>query len=315
MNRPLISVVIPYHNRADVIGRAVASALRQTHSNIEVIVVDDASAAGDKLFAALGTFSDSRIRLIQHETNQGGGAARNTGVSEAKGEFVAFLDSDDEWLPTKLERQVALAASLGDVDWLIYSQSEVVTTQPSGLQRSVMPLGGIPAEVSVGDYLFAGRGWLPTPAMFLPRQLACQVPFNPELKRHQDYDFLLRLEAMGCRFAMIPEPLVVVHWEDFHQTARGLNPSRSLEFLNEYKGYLSPRARSGFVFDQIVMRLMGVGRRVEALNYACRYVRPWHLSPVRFVSLISTVIFGDTRISSGLAVIKRSLPRSRPGEV
>lgn len=307
MHDILISVIIPCYNRSDVISRAVRSVFAQTYSNLEIIVVDDASENREKLELVLGENNDTRLRVIHHSENQGGAAARNTGVAHAKGEFVAFLDSDDEWLPTKLEKQFELASEQKNENWLIYCQSVVQTTQASALHHSVMPAAAIASGECVGDYLFTEKGWLPTPAMLLPRSLAVKVPFNPELRRHQDYDLLLRLEAQGCRFLMIADPLVVVHWEDFHETSRGLNPSGSLDFLALYGGYLSPQARSGFVNGQIVSRLLRAGRKWEAFRYALQHVRPWHLSSVDHVSLFSGLLFGDARLARTAAKVKRLL--------
>lgn len=101
----LVSVVIPTYNRADLIRRSVDSALRQTHAEVEVIVVDDAST--DDTRAVLAGMTDPRLRVVRHDHNEGQSRARNRGVREAKGRYVAFLDSDDEWLPAKIERQLA----------------------------------------------------------------------------------------------------------------------------------------------------------------------------------------------------------------
>lgn len=108
-NPALVSVVIPTYNRADLIERSVTSALSQTYEDVEVIVVDDASS--DDTPTVLGAIADSRLRVVRHERNEGQCRARNRGVQEAKGRYVAFLDSDDEWLPAKIERQLARFAA------------------------------------------------------------------------------------------------------------------------------------------------------------------------------------------------------------
>jgi glycosyltransferase involved in cell wall biosynthesis len=102
-----ISVIIPVYNRADVIGRAVDSALNQTLKPIEIIVVDDGST--DDPEKVLNKYGDE-VRLIK-QSNAGPSAARNHGISAAEGEYIAFLDSDDAWLPDKLERQVSMIVS------------------------------------------------------------------------------------------------------------------------------------------------------------------------------------------------------------
>jgi glycosyltransferase involved in cell wall biosynthesis len=102
---PQVSVVIPTYNRATVLGRAVTSVLNQTFSDLECVVVDDGST--DQTVALVEGFQDPRLRLIRLPVNRGVGHARNVGIQAASGELIAFLDSDDEWLPGKLERQVA----------------------------------------------------------------------------------------------------------------------------------------------------------------------------------------------------------------
>ncbi len=96
----LVSIIIPVYNRAQSIRRAIQSILAQTYSNFEIIVIDDGST--DDLLSVLAEFP--LVRLFR-QSNQGVSSARNVGIKAAKGEWVAFLDSDDEWLPTKLAQQ------------------------------------------------------------------------------------------------------------------------------------------------------------------------------------------------------------------
>ena len=102
----LISVVIPTYNRKHLLQKAIASVLNQTYSNFELIVVDDCSTDSTEHF--MKSLSDKRIRYIKHEKTKHASASRNTGIQLSKGEFIAFLDDDDRWLPTKLEKQLKL---------------------------------------------------------------------------------------------------------------------------------------------------------------------------------------------------------------
>lgn len=105
MNNTLISAVIPTRDRPELLLRATRSALAQTYKNLEVVVVIDGwSAATSK---ALESIVDKRLRVVTLNQSVGGGAARNEGVQHAKGDWIAFLDDDDEWLPEKLVKQAA----------------------------------------------------------------------------------------------------------------------------------------------------------------------------------------------------------------
>ena len=101
-----VSVIIPTYNRAHLVSRAIKSVLNQNFQDFEIIVVDDGST--DNTEEVIKSFKDKRIRYIWHEINKGGNAARNTGLKNSRGEYIAFLDSDDEWLPEKLERQLEI---------------------------------------------------------------------------------------------------------------------------------------------------------------------------------------------------------------
>lgn len=114
---PVVSVIIPSYNYADYIGRAIDSVLSQSFHDLEIIVVDDAST--DNTHGVIDQFNDQRIFYIRHEVNQGPNAARNTGILHSRGSLLAFLDSDDFWMPDKLKLQIEYfnhgSANLGAV--------------------------------------------------------------------------------------------------------------------------------------------------------------------------------------------------------
>lgn len=99
----MVSVIIPTYNRADIIKASIDSVLAQTYDNFELIVVDDASTDGTE--ETVRSIGDDRIKFIKHNRNRGASAARNTGIKNARGQYIAFLDSDDLWLAEKLEMQ------------------------------------------------------------------------------------------------------------------------------------------------------------------------------------------------------------------
>jgi hypothetical protein len=104
MTQPLVSVIIPVYQSAATVAESLQSVIDQTYSHLEILVVDDGSM--DQSISICEQFDDSRIRIL-HQQNRGLAGARNTGIRQAQGEFLGFLDSDDLWLPTKVERHVA----------------------------------------------------------------------------------------------------------------------------------------------------------------------------------------------------------------
>src|SRR5262245_9487013 len=134
--QPEVSVVIPTYNRAGFLKTAITSALAQTLQNFEIIVVDDASQ--DDTEKILRQFQDSRIRLIRHKTNQGVAAARNTGVVNSKGKFIAFLDDDDQWFPQKLEKQLRVLEKNPTVG-VVYTGSFAVDASSNQIIKQLIP--------------------------------------------------------------------------------------------------------------------------------------------------------------------------------
>jgi glycosyltransferase involved in cell wall biosynthesis len=125
-SNPLVSVVVPTYDRPDALPGAVRSALDQAYEPIEVVVVDDASPTPARRTLERASLDDPAITLVQHDRNQGGSAARNTGIRRAEGRYIAFLDDDDRWEPTKIGSQVRQFERGGDDVGLVYTGERVV---------------------------------------------------------------------------------------------------------------------------------------------------------------------------------------------
>ncbi len=215
---PAVSVVVPTYNRADTIRAAVESVLGQTFANFELLVVDDGSTDGT--VAALKGMSDPRLRLLKHPRNLGGNAARNTGIREARAPWVAFQDSDDEWLPQKLEKQMALLAILGAGYVAAYCGMAVVDdleTAGSTSPRARTRLRYVPDSALVdveGDIQAAllRTSLVSTQTLIARRDDLLTIGgFDEGLPALQDWDCAIRLSALG-RFAFVDEPLVVQYF-------------------------------------------------------------------------------------------------------
>ena len=119
--KPTVSVIIPTYNRAYLVGRAIQSVLNQTYQDFELITVDDASTDNTENLIKEFQQKDKRIIYLKHEQNEGGPAARNTGIKVSRGKYIAFLDSDDEWFPEKLEKQARYIIDKPSIIALVYT--------------------------------------------------------------------------------------------------------------------------------------------------------------------------------------------------
>jgi glycosyltransferase involved in cell wall biosynthesis len=196
---PSISVVIPVWNRAHLIDKAVASVLAQDVPGyaIDVTVVDDGST--DALADALRPF-ESKITCVRHDKNQGAAAARNTGITGAKGDYLAFLDSDDVWLPGKLAAQLAFTQERG----CVASCTACYLQRPSGTDV-VWPRYKV-TTLTHSDILW-GCLLSPGTTMLCERRIFDDIGlFDPALRRHEDWDWLLRFTARHD-LGYLPQPL------------------------------------------------------------------------------------------------------------
>ncbi len=201
---PRISVVAPVYNRAGLVERALRSVFAQTLLDFELIVVDDGST--DELATTLERFRDPRLRLLRHERNRGTGAARNTGIQDARGACVAFIDSDDEWLPDMLERLRA-RLDAGPPERSLALSGFYLERDRLG-RREARPL---PDAADWYLRLLAGCNVSLGSCALIRRSTFDEIGlFDERLRRFEDWDWLLRYSAKHP-IAAIEEPLAVIH--------------------------------------------------------------------------------------------------------
>jgi len=258
---PTVTVVIPTRARPRLLERAIRSVLRQTLQDFEVVVVlDGPEAHGATLTAdVVAGFYDPRIRLLTLAEPAGGAVARNAGVTAARGEWIAFLDDDDEFVDDKLELQRNAARRFSDPDSvLLTSQVRVIDGDAEQVWPQRFPA---PGELLV-DYLFCrhglrqGEGFLQSSTFFVSRELALRAPFRPHLTRHQDWDWVIGLQVHhGVRIVALPCPLTLYHRSDGPSVSRMSGWRASLAWGREVVLPQSRRAYSFFVATQCVTRL------------------------------------------------------------
>lgn len=198
---PLVSVVIPTYKRADKIGPVLDSVLEQTLTDFEIVVVDDAS--GDATEDVVAAVADPRIRYVAHRRNLGGNAARRTGIDVSRGRYVAFLDSDDTWLPTKLEKQIALLREKGPEYGLCATWYRVQTPSGDVTRRQEFVVDGRAVPDLLVENVLGGY------SSILVERETLERFGGPDanLKACQDWDLYLRLNA-HVSVCVVPEHLV-----------------------------------------------------------------------------------------------------------
>jgi glycosyltransferase involved in cell wall biosynthesis len=260
----LVSVIIPTYNRAGTIKRTMDSVLNQTWPHLEVIVADSESTDGTA--EILASYGD-KIRVLRQK-KEGPGAARNAGIRAAKGEVLSFLDSDDEWLPDKTERQVKLlqATESAGVKCCVCNArmlfpSQTLTSFASADLHPEAPEGIWlnPSEVLVTRFLLFNQ------VVAVRREVLEQAGYflqgtNVYENLLEDYDFALRLSLFGP-WAYIADPLVVYHVgtkDSISQAATQLEAGRrTLEILTN----ASQSAQFGPLLPQKLLR-----RRIQFLT-------------------------------------------------
>ena len=255
LSAPLVSVVIPTKNRPQLVVRAVHSVLAQTLEAIEAIVVIDGP---DKTTEQnLRQLNDPRVRIIQLPVSLGGGSARNAGVDQARADWVAFLDDDDEWLPKKLEVQFRAAQESTHpypviACRLIARSDNVDLVWP---YRSPKPGEILSEYLFCQSSVFAGEA-LVIPSMILTKkELLQKVHFTSGLQRHQDTDWLLRaggIKGVHVEFVSTLAPLAVWNIEENRgRLSNTVDWSYSLSWAEANRSLFTPRAYSSFILTWV----------------------------------------------------------------
>jgi glycosyltransferase involved in cell wall biosynthesis len=216
MKNPKVSVVIPTHNRAKLITRALDSLKNQTNQDFEIFIVDDAST--DNTEDVINSYNDSKIRYIRLSENVGQSKARNVAIKQANGEYIGFLDSDDEWLPEKIEKQLKLFEQSKDPKLAAVYCGSLEKDEIQN-KTSVHNGGNVRGDI----YVKLLSGFCPsTPTLFLVKKTVLHEVqgFDEFLPTFVDYDLWLRIARLGHTFDVVDEPLIVKHEHAGSQIAK-----------------------------------------------------------------------------------------------
>lgn len=277
-----ISTVIPTHNRADTIMRAINSVLTQTYPVHELIIVDDCSTDNTK--GILNSINDDRVRFIELETQSGGAHARNVGINAAQGDYIALLDSDDYWLPNKIKHQVEMIEKSGHFSPVVVYNS-VQITELGG--SSISPEYPWPTDTPLDLYLSSHKQHMQTSGLLIDSATLKKVLFDTNLRIHQDIDLALRLRDFGCTFIFCREPTVV--FDNTRITGRvstNRNAERTIAFLSKWGSKLDPRTIAFYQINKVLPVTL-LQNPKTAIRTAAHYLAP---NPRLTITLIGKLI-------------------------
>lgn len=294
VNDPLISVVIPAYNRAATIENCVRSVQGQTYQNLEVIVVDDGSRDATIEIVERLAREDARIRLVRHERNRGAQAARNSGIYAAKGSWIAFLDSDDQFLPHSLEARLTFVLKY-EAEF-VHSDCTIIDVDGSTRLYDRRPIFG-----DAYTRLLTGEG--PTfPGILVSKRALTKINFLDEtIVAFQEWETAIRL-AKYYPFAYLPEPTFC--WD-----------CRSSDTMSK------DLRRGGVGYEQVIRKhsltiLRHAGPGVLATHY--RVAADWYRrgkdnhSEQRCVMMARALSCLDpgTMVKIGRAIVRRLVPET-----
>jgi len=257
----MISVILPVYNREKTIHRAVQSVLDQTYKDLELIVVDDGST--DETFAIVDSIQDNRIRLIHTKANFGACKARNLGIENARGEWVAFQDSDDAWHPEKLSRQyMAVLDTCCDI---LFSAMRVF--RADGSVSGTVPEPSFRQGFCSYERLLL-KSYASTQTIMGRRDCFIEEPFDETLSRMQDWDIILRL-AKRFNVYYTGETLVDTYLQPDSltmQTEKGLNAYQSIYEKNKDTIEGNPKIKAAHIALEGYLRYLS-GAKVAAFYW------------------------------------------------
>lgn len=241
----MVTVVIPTFNRASTLERAIRSVLNQTMTDIELIIVDDGSTDNTK--EVVDSICDNRIRYVRLSHNSGGGTARNRGIGEAKGEFIAFQDSDDEWLPNKLETQLTVMKNSGAGACFCSKKQFSVDGQSFKITHEDLSEGIVP------NALLYRKSRVSTQTLIAKREVFDKALFDVNVLKAQDYEWTIRA-CEYCKFYFVAQPLVNQYLQDDSITIKGKDRIVEIRMCEYFYKKFRPQFRKN---PELEMGLLG----------------------------------------------------------
>lgn len=307
MNNPKVSVIIPTYNREKMVQRAIRSVRNQTYKDFELIVVDDGSTDNTEFVIKRLQEQDDRIRFIKHEKNKGPAAARNTGIKTARGEYIAFQDSDNEWLPKKLEKQMEMLEATPPEVGVNYTAFWKIR----GNKKFYIPSPNTPYKDKDGyisDTILTGPARVNTPCTIVKKQVFEKVGmFDENIHISEEWELSIRI-SKHFRFQFIDEPLVIATYtgEDNISTNRSLAlKAHKMMFKKHYNGFEKNKKAKANILYTIGNDLCQMGKVKEGKRYLVKSIR---IMPTNVEHLTATILaFFGRKAYKGVSKIRKKL--------
>lgn len=299
ISKSLVSVIITTHNRSGLLGRAINSALAQDYRNTEIIIVDDASDDSTKEVVD-SLAGDLRLKYIRHEQCRGGSAARNTGISNASGEYIAFLDDDDEWLQSKIGLQVEVFLNGDSQLGLVHCG--IIRPNKDDVTNKYMPKyrGDVFLRQLLEDRVFSTSSWVVRRSCFFDNRVGM---FDENLPGRQDYDMALRISRY-YEVDYVPQHLAIVH-EDSSNRITSNYEKRTighLYVLEKIRNYIEDfnavkkRKIISFHYYSMARYLQIYGHFEGGSDFLIRSLREWPFN-IKALVVYFFILFGDRELS------------------
>ncbi|EMW0562751.1 TPA: glycosyltransferase family 2 protein [Vibrio parahaemolyticus] len=264
----LVSVVIPAYKASDNIELTLDSIKNQTYSNIEVVIVDDFSDDYFDLKEKVSSYDGLTIKLIRQEANKKASAARNRGAREASGEILAFLDADDIWYPTKIEKQLSMLKA----NTLISSRINVAYSDD--IDSSFNVTSEFDSENTIAYNLFSKLEhnliFQTSSLMMYKLDFFLVGGFDESLSRHQDFQFVFDCEMSGLKLDIYNEVLVTyIKSKSSNISNKGWSIDGSIDFIHKYENLLKNELKLNF----FTVQLLGPSIKTRQLFYWFRIGR------------------------------------------
>lgn len=284
---PMFSVVIPCYNSSNTIYKTLLSVLNQSFTDFELVVVDDFSDDTDALSKIIDDFSDKglSIKTLYSKEKLNGAGARNKGVEISSGEYIAFLDADDEWNADKLLKCQQLYSVELNKDKILYSSVAIVKGDKI---IKKMPLNSYDPKIeTLSNYIFGPVGFIQTSAIVIKKELFNNIKFDDRFMRHQDYDFCIRADYHGLAFLYIPEELVIYNIVDRSSAKKkGESTKYSKWWLEMMSPYLTREDTITYNAFKLPHKYVSEGRNKSAVMiFLINFCRTSLLNKKRFFKL------------------------------